>query len=135
MFHRFSVGGYVLKVSRDQKLKKDHGVDQRVTGIAVEFFRILVKETQVERFAEPSVEVFLWDPVRQLEADEQFFGIVLFALHTFNIRISAHWQKQKSIFIGVLQQPRSFYGTAENWEKRRLSQKKNGRQENIHQFL
>ncbi|MGY3054141.1 hypothetical protein ACVWYG_002344 [Pedobacter sp. UYEF25] len=31
-----------------------------------------------------------WNPVRQLEADEEFFGIILSALHTFNLRIFAH---------------------------------------------
>jgi hypothetical protein len=64
VFHQFSVGGYVLKVSRDQQLEEDHGVDRGVAGIAIKFLRILVKKTQVERFAEPSVEIVLRDPVR-----------------------------------------------------------------------
>nr|WP_245726636.1 hypothetical protein [Pricia antarctica] len=90
VLHQFPVGGDVLEVSRDQQLKKDHGVDRGVAGPAVKFFRILIKETQGEGFAEPSVKIFLWDPVRQLETDEEFFGIVLSSLHTFNLRISAH---------------------------------------------
>jgi len=45
MFHQFPVGGDVLKVSRDQQLKKDHGVDRRVAGPAIKFLRILVKKT------------------------------------------------------------------------------------------
>ena len=91
MFHQFSVGGDILEATRDQQLEKDHGVDRRVAGIAVKFFRILIKKTKVKRFAEHSVKIFLWDPVRQSEAEEQFFGIVLSVLHTFNLRISAHW--------------------------------------------
>src|SRR5680860_636253 len=90
VLHQFPVGGNVLKVSRDQQLKKDHGVDRGVTGIAVKFFRILIKKIQVKGFTEPSVKIFLWDPVRQLETEEQFFGIVLSSLHTFKLRISAH---------------------------------------------
>ena len=91
MFHQFSVGGDVLKVSRDQQLEKEHGVDRRVAGPAIKFLRILIKNTQVNCFAEPSVKVVLWNPVRQPEAEEQFFGIVLSALQTFNLRISANW--------------------------------------------
>ena len=67
MFHQFSVGGNVLEVTRDQQLEKDHGVDRRVAGPAIEFPRVLIEKTQVKGFAEPSVKIFLWDPVRHLE--------------------------------------------------------------------
>ncbi len=83
VFHQFWVGGDVPEVSRDQQLEKHHGVDRGVAGPAIELLRFLVKKTRVERFEEPSVNVFLWDPVHQPEADEEFFGKVLFALHTF----------------------------------------------------
>ena len=84
-------GWQVLGVTRDQQFEKDHGVDRRVAGPAVKFFRILIKKTQVKRFAEHSVKIFLWDPVRHLETEEKFFGIILSALYTFNLRIFAHW--------------------------------------------
>src|SRR5680860_1796951 len=91
MFHQFPVGGDVLKVTRDQQLEKNDGVDRGVAGPAIKFLRILIKKTQVKGFAEPSVKIVLWDPVRQPEADEEFFGIILSSLHTLNLRISAHW--------------------------------------------
>jgi hypothetical protein len=40
MFHQFSVGGNVLEVTRDQKLKEDHGVDRGIAGPAIKFLRI-----------------------------------------------------------------------------------------------
>ena len=64
VFNQFSVGGDVLKVSCDQQLEKDHGVDRGVAGLAIKFFRILIEKTQVKCFAEPSVKIFLWNPVR-----------------------------------------------------------------------
>ena len=84
MFHQFSVGGDVLKVSGDQQLEEDHGVNGRVARPAIKFLRVPVKETQVEHLAEPSVKVVLGNTFRRPEAEEQFSGVVLSALHTIS---------------------------------------------------
>tara|TARA_R110000764_G_scaffold238898_1_gene336881 strand:- start:153 stop:491 length:339 start_codon:yes stop_codon:yes gene_type:complete len=52
------------KVSRDQQLEKDLEVDRGVAGLAIKFLRILIEKTPVKRFAEPSVKIILWNPVR-----------------------------------------------------------------------
>ena len=44
VFHQYSVGGNVLEVTRDQQLKKDHGVDRGVAGPAVKFLRIPIRK-------------------------------------------------------------------------------------------
>ena len=45
VFHQFSIGGDVLKVSCDQQLKEDHGVDRGVAGPAIKFLRVPIKKT------------------------------------------------------------------------------------------
>tara|TARA_R110001583_G_scaffold189114_1_gene351774 strand:+ start:292 stop:495 length:204 start_codon:yes stop_codon:yes gene_type:complete len=45
VFHQFSIRRNILKISGNQQLEKDHGVDRRGAGIAIEFLRVLIKKT------------------------------------------------------------------------------------------
>ena len=81
VLNQLTIRGNILQVADEHELEEDNWVNRGIAYRAKTGFGMLIKESQIKRFLQPTVEVIFRNAAGKLETGDEFFVIAFSALH------------------------------------------------------